>query len=474
MLCGSLKSNGLADPFKNNEDDTFPEEQLPPYLQEHSSAVDQPPRKGRQNEMAPAPEGLARAVHSAGYQSLHMPQVQQPASSQQLHFPSYLDMWPAHAAAMSQALGANARFNANGTGIVGMRHLHQNSNAGCAPAAAAFGVDLPDYHAAGLLQSQPVSNGFAATAAAASDAVTNPSLPPDSSSGLQGSMSEAAATAVPTVSQEASPASQAQQPPALQASLVAPQASTTVADTGTMHRPMQYPTPPGSLPLLLHPSLPLGAAPASASTAATLSSSFPGSFLFPSSAPAADAFAPADMTRLAQSQLGWYAQHLPPSSLNGYLPAPFVLNTHQVPFKTQSPAAVDANGLSPAAAGSADEAGRKRKSPGSSQKKGLKTGGVTGGPVIAKRAANRPPPQVKLQLTIYCVQGSMTTLQGNDAVYMKLISESGGYSTHVLSHVCDCTAAAVCASSRERALSVFVPLLALVPHLSWSTNLSKA
>ncbi|KAL0032413.1 hypothetical protein WJX79_010192 [Trebouxia sp. C0005] len=36
MLCGSLNRNGLADPFKNNEDDTFPEEQL------HSSSMNPP------------------------------------------------------------------------------------------------------------------------------------------------------------------------------------------------------------------------------------------------------------------------------------------------------------------------------------------------------------------------------------------------------------------------------------------------
>ena len=409
MLCGSLKSNGLADPFKNNEDDTFPEEQLPPLLQEHGSAMDQSLRKGRQSERAPAPEGLAHAVHPTGYQPQHMPQVQQPTSSQQLHFPSYFDMWPAHAAAMSQALGANIRFGVNGIETGGMRHL-QNSDA---PAAAASGVNPSAYQAAGLLSSQPMSNGCAATAGATTDAVTNPSLPSDSSPELD--KPEATATGVSAVSasQEAPAASEAPQPPGLPASSVAPQASTAAAASGTMHRPVQYPTPPGSLAPLLHPSLSHAAAPAT--TAATLSSSFPGSFLFPPHAPAADSLAPAlhsstaaDVTRLAQSQLGWYAQQLPPftgpahpAGLNGYLPTPFVLNTHQVPLKAESPAAVDANGLSSAAAGSAVEAGRKRKSPGSSQRKGPKTGGVNGdagGPVIARRAANRPLPQVKLQL----------------------------------------------------------------------------
>ena len=416
MLCGSLKSNGLADPFKNNEEDTFPEEQLPPPLQEHGSAVDQPLRKGRQSERAPAPEGLVHAVHPAGYQPQDMPQVQQPASSQQLHFPSYFDMWPAHAAAMSQALGANMRFGANGIETGGMRHLNQDSDAAAraSSAAAAFGVNPSAYQAAGLLPSQAISNGYAATAGATTDAVTNSSLPSDSSPELD--KPKAPATVVPAVlaSQEAPPASEAPQPPGLPASSVAPQASTAVAASGAMHRPVQSPTPPGSLPPLRHPSLPHAAVPAS--TAATLSSSFPGSFLFLPNAPAADSFAPAlhsstaaDVTRLAQSQLGWYAQHLPPftgpanpAGLNGYLPSPFVLDTHQVPLKAESPAAVDADGLSSAAAGLAVEAGRKRKSPGSSQKKGPRTGGAsgdTGGPVIARRAANRPPPQVKLQLT---------------------------------------------------------------------------
>ena len=39
------------------------------------------------------------------------------------------------------------------------------------------------------------------------------------------------------------------------------------------------------------------------------------------------------------------------------------------------------------------------------------------------------------------------------------MSKTGGYSNPVLNHVCDCTAAAVCASSHMRALSVFVSLL---------------
>ena len=380
MLCGSLKSNGLADPFKNNEDDTFPEEQLPPPLQEHGAvSMDQPPRKVRQSERAP--EGLAHAVHPAGYQQ--MPQMQQPASSQQLHLPSYFDMWPAHAAAMSQALGANMGFSNSGMGIGGIRHLHQNGNgaAGMNHTAAASGVDVPAYQTAGVPPLQAVSNGLAAAAGATSDAVTDPSFPSDSSPDIQGRKPEASATVVPAVSasQEGCPAAEAQLPSGASASSVAPQASAAVAATGTMHRPKQYPTPPGSLPPMLHPSLPLAATQAPASTAAALSSSFPGSFPFSPNALAANSFAPAlhsstaaDVTRLTQSQLGWYAQHLPmfagntnPAGLNGYLPAPFVLNTNQVPLKAESPAAAGAAALSSVAAGLEGEAGRKRKSPGS-------------------------------------------------------------------------------------------------------------
>ncbi|KAL3157100.1 hypothetical protein ABBQ38_001346 [Trebouxia sp. C0009 RCD-2024] len=412
MLCGSLKSNGLADPFKNNEDDTFPEEQLPPPLQEHATAsVDHPPRKGRQSGKAPA-AGFAHAVYPALYQQQHAAQMQQPSASQQLHLPSYIDMWPTHAAAISQAFGANMGFGANGS----ISSLYQNAGAaaGANAAAAAFAANMSAYQASGLPLPQTMPAALNAKAAPSADAVTNPSLPPHASPVPH---CEPATAPVPAVSasQHATPASEAQQPPVVPATSVLPQTSAAVGVTATMHPPMQYPTPPGSLPPLLHPSLAPPAVQATASTAAPPMSGFPGSFPFPPNTSAADAFNPAmhcstaaDMARLTQSQLGWYAQHLPPfggahpPGLNGFLPTPFALNTDQARPKAEDTSAVASAaagvpGLSTAAVGTAGEAGRKRKASGAAQRKGSRAGGApgdAGGPVIARRAANRPPPQV--------------------------------------------------------------------------------
>lgn len=413
MLCGSLKSNGLADPFKNNEDATFAEEQLPPPLQEHATAsMDHPARKGRQSEKLAA-VGLAHAALPAFYQQQHAAQMQQPSASQQVQFPPYFDMWPAHAAAISQALGANMGFGANGMGLGGMQNLHQNGGTAAAgtsaAAAAAFGANMSAYQTSGLPLPQTVPAGVNAKAAPVSDAITNPSLHPHTSPELRDGTGEPAAAPMPPVSasQKTTLASEAQPPLVLPASSVLPYASTAAGAAATTHPPMQYPTPPGSLPPLLHPSL---APPASQTTAAAPISGFPGSFPFPPNTSAADAFGPAmhsvaDMTRLTQSQLGWYAQHLAPFSgtahpaaLNGFLPTPFALNTNPVCPKADNPAVASAAAGVPGVSAAAGEPAKKRKTSGAVQRKGSKAGGVNadaGGPVIARRAANRPPPQVQ-------------------------------------------------------------------------------
>lgn len=412
MLCGSLKSNGLADPFKNNEDDTFPEEQLPPPLQEHDApSADHPTRKGRQSEK-PANGDLNHAAHPARYQ--HAAQMQQQAMLQQAPFPSYFDMWPAHAAAMSQAFGAS------GMGVAGMGNAEQNGAAAAAAAAFQTSMNMSAHQLAGL--PLPQAGMHPATAAAKLAAVSSPSLQADTCRGAgllslgpaPSAVATAAAAAPP--SQEAGPSSEAEQPPltALTASMMVPQSSTAVGTTGIMHRPLLYPNVPGGTPSLFHTGLAPAATQAAASSAALISSGFPSSFPFPLNMPTLDAngngtypSAAADASRL--SQLGLYGQHLPAfahaahtAGMGNFLPTPFAVNSHQGPVKSESTAAAsaaaDQGGLPSAAAGIAGEAGRKRKSPGSSQKRGARAGGAggdAGGAVIARRAANRPPPQVK-------------------------------------------------------------------------------
>ena len=421
MLCGSLKSNGLADPFKNNEDDSFPEEQLPPPLQEHGPAAgDQLPKKGRQNEK-PINEGPLHAGHPAHYHQQYQPHMQQHAASQHLHFPSYFDMWPAHAAAVSQAFGANLGLGANGMGVRGMRHHDQNGSAAATShagdaAASAFqsSINMSAYQMAGLPVLQPLSGMQSATAAAKPDAISvsapRADSPPNASSSDAKPAAAAVAAAPSTEAAEGS--AQPQQLPTGTAApfTVLPQQSAAVGTTGIVHRPLQYPTPAGMVPSLFLPNMPANATQTTGNTAALPNGSCPGSFPFPPGMPPGDALPTSmcystagDASRLAQSQLGLYAQHLPAfasagntAGIGGFFPASFAPNSNQAPSggTAAASAAVDQSGVSSAAAG---ETGRKRKSPGSSQKKGPRGGvvhGDAGGPVIARRAANRPPPQV--------------------------------------------------------------------------------
>ena len=135
-------------------------------------------RKGRQNEM-PINEGPLHAGHPAHYHQQYQPHMQQHAASQHLHFPSYFDMWPAHAAAVSQAFGANLGLGANGMGVRGMRHHDQNGSAAATShagdaAASAFqsSINMSAYQMAGLPVLQPLSGMQSATAAAKPDAIS--------------------------------------------------------------------------------------------------------------------------------------------------------------------------------------------------------------------------------------------------------------------------------------------------------------
>ncbi len=193
--------------------------------------------------------------------------------------------------------------------------------------------------------------------------------------------------------------------------------------TGVMHRPIQYPTPASGVPSLFHTSLPPAVMPQSdpAVPATTQAPGFmpefpPTSFPFLPNTSAADVFPPNLYYSAAADAARLYAHHMAPfaaataslygpAGLSTFLPTPFAANGLQAPKAegmTSEPAAVDHTDV-PAAAGAAAEVGRKRKTPGSWQKKaGRGPGGDVGGSVIARRAANRPPPQV-IQKLICCL-----------------------------------------------------------------------
>ncbi|KAL0049880.1 hypothetical protein WJX82_011620 [Trebouxia sp. C0006] len=382
MLCGSLNRNGLADPFKNNEDDTFPEEQLPPPLQEHEppAASDYPPRKAHHANAAP--------VHSQHLMH-HFPLAQLPHQALQLQhtgsfpvqFPSFFDMYPAHAQAASQAFAAHSAAPHTMHGPA----ASVNGNGDAGPSAN-HGM-LPNHQMAEINQTSAPSSDAEAAAAAA---------------------------AAPMGRDEVGRAQQAG--PSL--FMVPPYPSTAVGTTGIMHRPIHYPTPTSGVPSLFHTSLPpagipqpdaalpqgLGAMPG------LPSSSFPTSFGFPPNSSAADMFPPNLYYGAAADAARLYAHHMAPfaktanispygpAGLSTFLPTPFAatgLQTPKVEGVTVEPAASSQTDPAGPAAGAAVETGRKRKTPGSSQKKaGKGAAAEVHGPVIARRAANRPLPQV--------------------------------------------------------------------------------
>ena len=208
--------------------------------------------------------------------------------------------------------------------------------------------------------------------------------------------------------------------------MVPPYPSTAVGTTGIMHRPIHYPTPTSGVPSLFHTSLPpagipqpdaalpqgLGAMPG------LPSSSFPASFGLPPNSSAADMFPPNLYYGAAADAARLYAHHMAPfaktanispygpAGLSTFLPTPFAATGLQAPkvegVTVEAAALSQADSAGPTAA-AAVETGRKRKTPGSSQKKAGKGAAAEAhGPVIARRAANRPPPQVRLLAHLSC------------------------------------------------------------------------
>ena len=438
MLCGSLKSNGLADPFKNSEDDSFPEEQRPPPLQEHDTtatiAADLLPRKFRQHAAAASgPVGNLRA----GQPHQHPGQQQQHALHQQFHaslpmqFPAFFDLYPAHAQAAAQASATNAKAGAmhsavDGRGL-GLSLQHDGDLAAVndtrnVDAERALNVDgMLDYHLADTIPPKlaPGSCGERDSAAQPAVSVAAPTGPAEGSEAAVGdNLPEPVAAAAPAhaaAAQESAAVASAQQLLSAGGSnpyMLMPHMSAALGTTGIMHRPVQYPS--GVLPSLFHTSPPpagmphLAAAAAAAAQPMAAMSGLPGSFPFPPNSSAADAYPPnlyysvaADAARLYAQQMAPFARAANaslcgPAGLSSLLPtsfAPSLLKTAKPEGLDTAPAAADHNHVSASAAG---EAGRKRKSPGSSQKKGPKGAryGDAAGPVISRRAANRPPPQV--------------------------------------------------------------------------------
>ncbi len=422
MLCGSLNRNGLADPFKNNEDDTFPEEQLPPPLQEHDppAASDYPPRKARHADAAPV-HSQHLMHHFPLAQLQHQALQLQHTGSFPVQFPSFFDMYPAHAQAASQAFAACGAAPHTMHGPV----ASVNGNGDACPSAI-YGM-LPNHQMAGLPLHMPLSGTSGATDSA--QAGVSPAAPAalgPVDAGVGAGVNQPAA---PSIDAEAAAAAAAPvgidevgraQHAGPSSFMVPPYPSTAVGTTGIMHRPIHYPTPTSGVPSLFHTSLPPAGIPQpDAALPQGLgplpglpSSSFPTSFGFPPNSSAADMFPPNLYYGAAADAARLYAHHMAPfaktanispygpAGLSTFLPTPFAatgLQTPKVEGVTEVPAAPSQTDPAGSAAAAAVETGRKRKTPGSSQKKAGKGAAAEAhGPVIARRAANRPPPQVRL------------------------------------------------------------------------------
>ena len=291
---------------------------------------------------------------------------------------------------------------------------------------------LPNHQMAGLPLHMPLSGTSGATDSA--QAGVSPAAPAALGSVDVGVGAEINQTSAPSSDAEAAAAAAAAAAPmgmdevgrAQQAGpslfMVPPYPSTAVGTTGIMHRPIHYPT--SGVPSLFHTSLPpagipqpdaalpqgLGAMPG------LPSSSFPTSFGFPPNSSAADMLPP----NLYYGAAADAAHHMAPfaktanispygpAGLSTSLPTPFAatgLQTPKIEGVTEVPAAPSQTDPAGSAAAAAVETGRKRKTPGSSQKKaGKGAAAEVHGPVIARRAANRPPPQVRLLAYLSCLQ----------------------------------------------------------------------
>ncbi|KAL0034314.1 hypothetical protein WJX77_008756 [Trebouxia sp. C0004] len=421
MLCGSLNRNGLADPFKNNEDDTFPEEQLPPPLQEHEPPIasDRPSRRARHADAADAAPGHSQHLmhHFPVAQLQHQALRLQHTGSRPVQFPSFFDIYPAHAQAASQAFAAHGAAphtmqqsvaNVNGNGDAGPSGIH--------------GI-LPNHQMADLPVPRPLSGMSGARDSAL--AGVSPAVPTALGPVDMGGDAGVSQTAAPSTAAEAAAAAPVGmdelcrvQQAGSSTFTAPPYTSSGVGTTGIMHRPVHYPTPTSGVPSLFHTSLPpagipqpdgalsqgLGAVPG------LPSSSFPTSCSFPPNSSAADMFPPNLYYGAAADAARLYAHHMAPfaetsnispygpAGLSTFLPIPLAatgLQPPKVEGMTVVPPAPSQTHPAGSPPGAAVETGRKRKTPGSSQKKaGKGAAAEVHGPVIARRAANRPPPQV--------------------------------------------------------------------------------
>ena len=353
MLCGGIKSNGLADPFKNNEDDSFPDEQLPPPLQEHDPP-EQPSRRGRQ-----ASHTLAAVPQQAPFNPyLHL---QLPLSAQ---------LYPGHPLANGHATPAMPHD------ILAQHAYHDTGKLnGLSRAAAMSEEGLPDL---------PLSRPLSRTGASDTAPKPEPSITVQSSA-----EDDAIDPAAPSSSQQA----EAMQHPTAPASMpfvMHPTASAPMGSTGIMHPHMPYPNPSG-IPSLFHP-----AAAQDAAALQALSAGFPGAN-FPQGMP--EGF-PGLYYGAAAGAARLYAQHMAgpfsaaPGSSQGqsnpalYGPAgfnPFL----QLPFAGFGhPQVTAVTAGSDQAAGSAHpaESAKKKKTPSSQKRAGAAKGQEDGqGQVLCKR-----------------------------------------------------------------------------------------
>lgn len=347
MLCGGLKSNGLADPFRNNEDDTFPEEQLPPPLQEHDPS-DQPPRRPRNIPPAAQPQ---LALPFNPYMHLQHPLG---------HF------YPGHALSNGHATYAGMPSSSQ----------HAGSNTTTANAAAGEAAEgLP-----GLPLPRPLSRTGAGEVKA--ELASEAQLPSGADAAQRNAGTDAAASAGTAVEaqsiQQAGPmqypgfgpqqgwAGGPQAPPFM----VPPGLSAPVGTTGIMHRPLPYPAP-SSLPSLFHPT---GQPDAAALQA--LSGMHGGNFPLSSQA------MPEGFPRLYYGAARLYAQHMAgphgrapgadaamygSTGFNPFMHMPFGANNFPGP-QANIPAANSGHAAESGSAQAAESV-KKRKTSGATQKR---------------------------------------------------------------------------------------------------------
>lgn len=356
MLCGGLKSNGLADPFKNNEDDTFPEEQLPIPLQEHNPS-DHPSRRPRTAAAALQPY---MAPPFNPYMQLQYPMPH---------------LYPGHALSNSHAMPAvhammPGSFQHSSSGVT-------NSNA-----AAAMAMGAPQI----LPMARPLARTGASDSASAKTDLPSEAQPSSATEATDaaGSVcleSDVVAASVASAGQDAQQTESMQPavslpqqawggPPFGPPVMMPPNLSAPVGTTGIMHRPLPYP-PPSSLPSLFQPT---GQPEAAALQA--LSGMQGGNF------PLTPQAMSEGFPQLYFGAARLYAQHMSgpfgkapgadasmcgPAGFNPFLHMPFGANG--VLGSQASPAAAGSDHAAGSGSAQAAESSRKRKAPAASQKR---------------------------------------------------------------------------------------------------------